>query len=46
MVQISTEVMKYLKDMIKYETKFTYDKEGKIVEEKKIAGDFELTGFE
>ena len=36
-VKIGNDLMKYLKDMIIIDTKYHYDKEGKIIEEKKRA---------
>lgn len=37
-VQISKDLMKFVNDMITYETKYHYEKDGKIIEEKILAG--------
>lgn len=37
-VQISKDLMKFLNDMIIYETKYHYEKGGKIIEEKVLVG--------
>lgn len=45
-VQIGSEVLTYLRNMIQYETKFITDKEGRIVEEKRRTSPFEMTPTE
>ena len=45
-VQIGSEVLSYLKTLIQYETKFVSDREGRIIEEKRVVSPFELVQTE